>query len=55
MKGFAMKYTRRRGAKNKFQSHSSLRISRCLGAIMAAVRIETAAERRLACFRAGKD
>ncbi|MHA1569356.1 MAG: hypothetical protein ACTSXZ_07790 [Alphaproteobacteria bacterium] len=54
MKGFAMKNARRHGAKTEFQSHGSLRISLCLGAFVAVERIETAPERRLIRFRAGK-
>ena len=55
MKGFAMKNTRRRGAKIEFQIHGLLRIPRCLGAFVAVERIETAPERRLIRFRASKD
>jgi hypothetical protein len=54
MKGFAMENTLRHGAKIEFQSHDSRRNSRCLGASVAVERIETASERRLARFRAGK-
>ena len=49
-----MENTRRRGAIIEFQSHDSLRNSRCLGAFAAIERIETASERRLVRFRAGK-
>ncbi len=49
-----MENTRWRGAKIEFQSHDSLRNSRCLGAFVAIERIETASERRLIRFRAGK-
>jgi hypothetical protein len=54
MKGFAMENTLRRGAKIEFQSHDSLRNTRCLGVFVAIERIETASERRLIRFRAGK-
>ena len=49
-----MENTRRRGAKIEFQSRDSLRNSRCLDASVAIERIETACERRLVRFRAGK-
>ncbi len=49
-----MENTQRHGAKIEFQSHDSLRNSRCLGAFAALERIETASERRLVRFRAGK-
>ena len=49
-----MENTRQRGAKIEFQSHDSLRNSRCLGAFAAIERIETASERRLIRFRADK-
>ena len=49
-----MENTRRRGAKIEFQNHDSLRNSRCLDASVAVERIETASERRLVRFRAGK-
>ncbi len=49
-----MENTRRRGAKIEFQIQGLLRNSRCLGAFVAIERIETASERRLIRFRAGK-
>ena len=47
-----MENTRWRGAKIDFQSHDSLRNSRCLGAFVPIERIETASERQLVRFRA---
>ena len=49
-----MENTRRRGATIEFQSHGSRRTSRCLDASVAVERIETASERQLVRFRAGK-
>ncbi len=49
-----MENTRQRGATIEFQSHGSRRTSRCLDAAVAVERIETASDRQLVRFRAGK-
>ncbi len=49
-----MENTRQRGAKIEFQSRGLRRTSRCLDATVAVERIETASDRQLVHFRAGK-
>ena len=49
-----MENTRQRGAKIEFQSRGPRRTSRCLDAAVAVERIETASDRQLVRFRAGK-